>query len=289
MRWARQLATAAFAAHHLQHPSSSILHKKLGPRLSAAYDLVPHTARGVVDVGCDHALLCIALAAGRQHPHLRSVIGIDKASEPLNLANQNLREHLYLRGEAYPLTAHLDLRLGEGLQALRPEDDGQIDTLCMAGIGSGTIVDVLTSFSKYATLKYLVLQPFDSRPQFLKEVRDCVRVQGFVIREERIDFVNGRWFVTMAANTNAGGDDSRHSRASAVLGETLRRRGQEDPQTLQVYGDYLAHHLAWFTAISRAQCGHADISLSGNQVATFLVAIEQEMAALGVQSNSRSQ
>ncbi|GAB5032724.1 sam-dependent methyltransferase [Nannochloropsis oceanica] len=282
MRWTRQLATAAFAAHHLQHPSYSIFHKKLGPRLSAAYDLVPHTARGVVDVGCDHALLCIALAAGRQHPHLRSVIGVDKAAEPLNVANQNLREHLYLRSETYPLTAHLDLRLGEGLEALCAEDDGQIDTLCMAGIGSGTIVSVLTSLSKYATLKYLVLQPFDSRPQFLKEVRDCVRMQDFLIREERIDFVNGRWFVTIAADKNAGEDDSRQRKQSAILGETLRRRGQEDPQTLQVYGDYLAHHLAWFTAISRAQGGHVDITLSGNHVATFLVAIEQEMAALGV-------
>jgi len=227
--------------------------------------------------------LCIALAAGRRHPVLRSVFGIDKAAEPLQVAKQNLREHLYLRGEAYPLTARLDLRLGDGLHALR-KDDGEVDTLCMAGIGSGTIVEVLTSMKKGTTFEHLVLQPFDSRPQFLKEVRDCVKVQGFCIQEERIDFVNGRWFVTMAASANAttAGEDDLNDPSTAVLGGTLRRHAHEDPQTLQVYGDYLSHHHTWFTAIGKAQCGHTDGSLPDSQHAPFLVAIEQEMAALGV-------
>ena len=290
MRWTRQLATAAFAVQHQQHPSSSILHK-LGSRLSTVYNLVPHTAKGVVDVGCDHALLSLALAAGQRHPNLLSVIGIDKAEEPLQMAKQNLREHLYLRGEAYPLTARLDLRLGNGLEALRGEDEGEVDTLCMAGIGSGTIVDVLTSMRRHTMFEHLVLQPFDSRPQFLKDVRDCVRVQGFSIQEERIDFVNGRWFVTIAASTNAtvGEDGSSPNDPSAVLGEALRCRADEDPQTLQVYGDYLAHHHAWFAAISKAQRGHTDVDLPGNQAATFLVAIEQEMAALEVLTDCKSQ
>lgn len=280
MRWTRPLqraATAAFAVHHQQQPSSSILHK-LGPRLSAVYDLVPLSAIGVVDVGCDHALLSLALATGRRHPNLRSVFGIDKAAEPLQMAKQNLREHLYLRGEAYPLTARLDLRLGDGLQALHPEDDGEVDTLCMAGIGSGTIMDVLTSMKKHMKFEHLVLQPFDSRPQFLKEVRDCVRGQGFGISEERINFVNGRWFVTMAASAGAMAGEN----GSPVLGQALRRRAQEDSQTLQIYGDYLAHHCSWFETISQAQRGHTDVNFPDNQAATFLLAVEQEMAALGV-------
>lgn len=289
MRWtpARQLATAAFA---VQHPSSSILHK-LGPRLSAVYNLVPQTARGVVDVGCDHALLSLALAAGQRHPKLLSVIGIDKAAEPLQMAKQNLREHLYLRGEVYPLTARLDLRLGDGLEALRLEDEGKVDCLCMAGIGSGTIVDVLTSMKKHTMFEHLVLQPFDSRPQFLEEVRDCVRVQGFNIQEERIDFVNGRWFVTMAASTNAtaGEEDPSPTNSSAILGEALRRHAQEDSQTLQVYGEYLVHHHNWFAAISKAQHGRTDVDLPESQAATFLLAIEQEMAALRVLTDCKSQ
>jgi len=281
-------AIAAFAFQKQASQSSTIL-QKLGPRLSAVYRLVPSHAKGIVDVGCDHALLGLALAAGRDHPNLRKVIGIDKALDPLDVARQNLREHAYSRIEKYPLTASLELRHGDGLEALIPEDVNIVDTLCMAGLGSGTIIEVLSSL-KYvregAKFKYLVLQPFDSRPHYVNEVRDCVKSQGFSIQQERIDYVNSRWFVTMAASVNANKADKAGQcekvryNSTCMLGDALMRLAREDRRTHQIYADYLCHHRDWYASICKAR--NTRMPPEHDYVSQFLRAIEQEISELRV-------
>lgn len=104
----------------------------------------------VADIGCDHGLLGLALTLGDRgrHPMLQRVIGVDRAAAPLAVARRNLARQRQKAaeedGDAFVVNGRrVELRLGEGLQALSGADG--VDTVCMAGMGTKTIVGVLSS------------------------------------------------------------------------------------------------------------------------------------------------
>ncbi len=278
MRWVRSLTTTTTtAALAFQLP-------RLGVRLSAVYHLVPPSTRGVVDVGCDHALLCLALATtAKEYPSLMQVIGIDAADDALRVARRNV--HNMLRcGDKYPHVARLDLRLGDGLHALRPEDVA--DTVCLAGLGSKTIMDVVGSLDdlglRGTRIQHLVLQPFDSRPHFLREVREFVRARHFRIHEERIDVANGRWFVTMAATHQSPHPGEEEEDKTTGLLPRLRAHTKMDPATRSVYQAYLAHHRQWYANICAARQKDDDEAAGEDEATLLLREIDDEMAGIGI-------
>ena len=281
-----------------------LLLERLGTRLRPLYDFIPPTAQIVADVGTDHALLCIALAGLPWHPQrqtqLKHVIGIDKALDPLRVARQNLK-YLIDAISLLPPTvkaklgppAGVEIREGDGLDALLVED--KVDTLCMAGLGSATMIEIMKRARGTAVgeqIKHLVLQPYDSRPQFLRDVREFIQQEdkgspGFQVHDEQIVQANGRWFVTLAASrgesleegssSKEGNEQSRQPSTSWLLGEALRQRTINDPTTKALYLDYLKHHHKWLSRIRKAQGQENE----DDETAVFIKAIEEMQRELG--------
>ncbi len=102
---------------------------QLSLRLSAIADMVTEGNR-LVDVGCDHGYLPVYLVhTGR----IQRAIAMDVREGPLSRA----REHI----EDYSLSAYIECRLSDGLEALKA---GEGDTLVIAGMGGPLMEQILT-------------------------------------------------------------------------------------------------------------------------------------------------
>lgn len=98
-------------------------------RLQQLHDLCPEGSR-IADVGCDHALLPIALMTSGRASH---AIAADLRPGPLEFARRNI-DHANL--------AHaIEVRLGDGLEPISPDD--RIDLVYIAGMGTRSILDIL--------------------------------------------------------------------------------------------------------------------------------------------------
>ena len=101
----------------------------ISKRLEAISNLVPNNSR-IIDIGCDHGLLDIYLY---QHNISKKIICTDINQNALNNAILNIKKN--------KLEKHIETRLGNGLEVLNDEDD--IDTIIISGMGSHTIVGIL--------------------------------------------------------------------------------------------------------------------------------------------------
>ncbi len=117
-------------------------------RISAIINFVPEKSR-VADIGADHGYLSIELArSGRAS----FVVASDKNSGPLDAAKKNIA--------AAGLENVIEIRLGEGLKVLR---EGEVDTICIAGMGGALIVEILAAAPEIlATAENLILQPMNA-------------------------------------------------------------------------------------------------------------------------------
>jgi tRNA (adenine22-N1)-methyltransferase len=111
---------------------------KLPARLQAVADALPVGARSVADVGAGDGQLARHLGA-----------------RGLRVVATELRPPSYARlRSAVP---HLDCRLGDGLEVLRP---GEVEGVVLAGMGGHSIARILDASPSVArALDWLVLQP----------------------------------------------------------------------------------------------------------------------------------
>ena len=122
----------------------------------------------VIDIGCDHALLDIYLC--EQYKDLK-IIASDVHEGALNNARTNI--------EKYNMTERIDLRLGDGLTIINPEE---IDTILMSGMGFYTIKDVLSNEVKMVNVKKIVVQ---SNTDIVKTRKFIIKL-GFKIVKEKL-------------------------------------------------------------------------------------------------------
>lgn len=124
---------------------------RLKPRLAAVAALVPEG--GVVaDIGTDHAYLPIYLI---KEGLARRVIAVENRLSTLAGARRSLN----LFNQAHKI----ELRLGDGLEALRRED--RVDVVVLAGLGGRTICRLLArSKERWPWFQGLVLQPMQEAP-----------------------------------------------------------------------------------------------------------------------------
>jgi len=156
----------------------------LDPRLDAVASFVPPGAR-VADVGADHGLLAKAL--------LRSGIArscVATEASPPRLARLTLR---------VGAQARLELRCGDGLAPLRPEDG--LDVLVLAGLGGASIVRILSQPRRGRLgIRRYVLQPATDAAC----VRRWLLGNGLGRMDERLVEMRGRFHTVIAAeNGNA--------------------------------------------------------------------------------------
>ena len=100
----------------------------LTPRLRTIMQQVPEGAR-LADIGTDHALIPTALL---RRGVIQSAIASDLREGPLDSAARTAKQ--------FEVEHKLSLRLGGGLQTVKPDE---ADTIVIAGMGGETIAQIL--------------------------------------------------------------------------------------------------------------------------------------------------
>ncbi len=138
----------------------------LDSRLQAIKNFVPLNSR-VVDVGTDHGYLAIELIESSVADF---VIASDKNTGPLEAARKNI--------DAVKLNDKIELRIGDGLQKIAV---GEINVICIAGIGGALICDILNAAPEVVkSVDKIILQPMNA----VEKVRQWIITNHLNIEDE---------------------------------------------------------------------------------------------------------
>ncbi len=149
-------------------------------RLKTVADIVlKQQTSGIIDVGCDHALLDIYLLQNNED--LR-IIASDLREKPLRSAKKNIEKYSFLN--------KIELRLQDGLGVL----DDFIDTAVISGMGEETIVDILNNGKEY--LEHVDRLIISSNNKF-ERLRKDISEMGFIINDERIVYEEDKYYIIM--------------------------------------------------------------------------------------------
>lgn len=121
----------------------------------------------VADIGADHAYLSIELAKN----HIATkIIATEKNIHPFNAANNNIH--------AAGLQNLIEMRLGDGLQVLNV---GEVDTICIAGMGGSLIQKILDDSPEIVhSARNLIIQPMNG----VKKIRKWLADNNWTIIDE---------------------------------------------------------------------------------------------------------
>ncbi|NLW07732.1 MAG: SAM-dependent methyltransferase [Clostridia bacterium] len=153
----------------------------LSARLQAVADRV---AAGsiVADIGTDHAYLPLYLVKSGRCPR---VVAVEVAPGPYQRAVAAVR--------AADLADRIEVRYGDGLQALQP---GEAGTVVMAGLGSLTQQAILAARPQVRQkLEYLVLQPQGK----VEPLRRWLAAAGWCLVDEELVFEEGHYYFILVA------------------------------------------------------------------------------------------
>ena len=153
---------------------------KLSNRLQAVARQIPAGLR-VADVGTDHGYLPVYLVVNDIAP---KVIASDRGKRPLESARQLI--------SLLSLENQIDVRLGDGLSVLQPDE---AEVICLAGMGGVAIKEIISAGLPLAqAAKRLVLQPQRNVPA----VRRFLVANGFKIVAEDLAEDDGFYYEIIA-------------------------------------------------------------------------------------------
>jgi tRNA (adenine22-N1)-methyltransferase len=132
----------------------------------------------IIDIGCDHAYVCIEMAkrgclnilASDIHP---KALAIAKK----NITNENLHDQI-------------KCQLSDGLKKIETDD---YDTLVIAGMGTSTIIHILSESKKLQHISKLVLQSNND----LFALRTFVNNLGYELKQEQVVLENNHFYTIM--------------------------------------------------------------------------------------------
>lgn len=154
---------------------------KLSNRLKLLASFVPGGSF-VADIGTDHGYLPVYLVLKGICPR---AVAADINQGPLESARTNIMDK--------NASDRIDLRLGNGLRVLKP---GEVDTLVIAGMGGGTIRDILSASPEVARMaRRLILQPMGDE----MELRVYLLDNGWTLIDEELLLEDGRLYVVIVA------------------------------------------------------------------------------------------
>ena len=184
----------------------------LDNRLSAVASFVPQGCK-VADIGTDHGYLAMALY---QSDNQRLVIAADKNLGPCEAAKKTL--------QASNLSQYIEVRQGDGLAAVAP---GEIDTVCIAGMGGSLIGQILAAQPLvFAQLQQAILQPQNAGDS----LREWLYQQGWHVAGEKLAKEDGRIYQIILAQP---GQEPMPSQVELLVG----------PKILQERPELFAEHL----------------------------------------------
>ncbi|WP_017186991.1 tRNA (adenine(22)-N(1))-methyltransferase [Alkalibacillus haloalkaliphilus] len=119
---------------------------ELSKRLEQVKQMIPEDISCVADIGSDHAYLPCKVCL--EQPNVKAIAG-EVNEGPYFAAVKQV--------EAMELSRRIDVRLGDGLNVLSPEE---VDCVTIAGMGGTLITNILRNgINKLSKVKALVLQP----------------------------------------------------------------------------------------------------------------------------------
>ncbi len=155
----------------------------------------------IADIGTDHAYLPIHLIKSGRCP---KAIACDVKEKPLQAARKNVL--------ANGLDSKIELRLGDGLQVLRP---GEVQTAIIAGMGGNTIKQILKQSPEVLNgLEQLILQPMGDE----ESLRYWLITNGWRLADETLVLEDGRLYTVMACEH---GEEQLHSSVILEIGPRL--------------------------------------------------------------------
>ena len=155
---------------------------RLSKRLAAAasYVIAGETA---ADIGTDHALLPVALV---QRGIVPRAVAADVREGPAQAAQRQV--------SSAGLADRIDVRIGDGLSVLAP---GEAGTVVIAGMGGGTIRDILERAGKALEgVRRLVLQPNTGE----RLVREWLAERDWKLAAETLLEEDGVYYEVLAAD-----------------------------------------------------------------------------------------
>ena len=149
-------------------------------RLQKLGDLILESnSLGIIDVGCDHALLDIYLL--EKNPNLK-LVASDLREAPLEKAKENI--------EKYSFSNKIKIKLSYGIDDL----EDYIDTVVISGMGTETIIKILEKGKKYLDrVDRLVI----SSNNKYYELRKYITSNGYIINKEEIVFSDNKYYITI--------------------------------------------------------------------------------------------
>ena len=153
-------------------------------RIKAVLNFVEKNSR-VADIGTDHGYLAIELVKNSVASY---VVAGDLNSKPLEFAKKNIT--------AAGLTDFIDVRLGNGLKILR---EGEVDTICIAGMGGALIAEILSESPQILkTVQQLILQPMNAT----EKIQTWLQNNGWYIADIELAEVGGIIYEIISAVKN---------------------------------------------------------------------------------------
>lgn len=148
---------------------------KLSNRLKAIVKFVDKKD-SIVDVGCDHGYLSIYLTENKL---VKKVIASDINQNALNSAINNIKK------------SNLDIEtvLSDGIKDVNLKG---INTLIISGMGTSTILHILSDSSKLKNINKLLLQSNNDH----EDLRRKLNKKGYYLEDETYTFEKSKWYVT---------------------------------------------------------------------------------------------
>jgi tRNA (adenine22-N1)-methyltransferase len=148
---------------------------KLSNRLKAIVKFVDKKD-SVVDVGCDHGYLSIYL---KEVVKVKKIIASDINQNALNSAINNIKK------------SNLDIEtvLSDGIKDVNLKG---INTLVISGMGTSTILHILSDSSKLKNINKLLLQSNNDHEDLRRNLNNI----GYYLDDETYTFDKGKWYVT---------------------------------------------------------------------------------------------
>lgn len=130
----------------------------------------------IIDIGCDHAYVCIEMAKRGA----KKILATDIHENALNIAKENIKK------SGYPI----EFLCSDGLKKV---DTTNYDTLVLAGMGATTILHILEDQEKLIPIKKIIIQSNNE----WKKIRKSVSKLGFYLKDETIIYEKKHYYTIM--------------------------------------------------------------------------------------------
>ena len=202
------------------------------------------TKSSIADIGTDHGLLAIALAATGRY---EKVIGADVSEQALENGAlsfyRKVQEALARDEDSEINDLPVEFRFGNGLSVL---DGGEVSEVAIAGMGVNTMIHILTEdhLSRVGATR-LLLQPTNSKPANMITLHDFLQKSGFKPQQELLRYISRRWYFTFLFERDADTNPIQSSESFDYLpGDKLRMIDNDDPMHRE-FMRYVDHHRQW--------------------------------------------